>query len=56
MDPTWEHPFSAIVSGPSGCGETQYTMHFIDHLQHMVKPLIEKVMWCNGIYQEIFNK
>ena len=56
MDVTWQHPFSAIVSGPSGCGKTQFTLRFIDHLPHMVKPNIEKVMWCYGIYQELFDK
>src|ERR1043165_1896802 len=56
MDPTWQHPFSTIVSGPSGCGKTQFTLRFIDHLQHMVKLLIEKVSWCYGIHQQIFDK
>ncbi len=56
MDPTWQHPFSCIVSGPSGCGKTQFTLRFIDHLEHMVRPTIDKVLWCYGIYQEIFDK
>ena len=56
MDPTWRHPFSSIVSGPSGCGKTQFTLRFIDNLEHMISPMIEKVMWCYGIYQDIFDK
>ena len=56
MDPTWQHPFSAIVSGPSGCGKTQFTIRFIEHVQHLVKPSIEKIIWCYGIYQELFDK
>ena len=56
MDPTWQHPFSTIISGPSGCGKTQFTLKFIDHLAYMVKPSIEKVLWCYGIYQDIFDK
>ena len=56
MDPTWSHPFSAIISGPSGCGKTNFTLRFIDHLGYMVKPAIEKIIWCYGIYQEIFDK
>lgn len=56
MDPTWQHPFSAIISGPSGCGKTQFILRFIDHLQHMVKPPIEKILWCYGIYQDNFDK
>src|SRR6218665_2570263 len=56
MDPTWQYPFSCIVSGPSGCGKTQFTLRFIDHLEHMVRPTIDKVLWCYGIYQDIFDK
>src|SRR6218665_3719859 len=56
MDPTWQHPFSCIVSGPPGCGKTQFTLRFIDHLEHMVRPTIDKVLWCYGVYQEIFDK
>lgn len=56
MDPTWTHPFAGILSGPSGCGKTQFTLRFIDHLEQLVKPSIEKVIWCFGIYQKIFDK
>src|SRR6218665_2192750 len=56
MDPTWQHPFSCIVSGPSGCGKTQFTLRFIGHLEHMVRPTIDKVLWCYGVYQEIFDR
>src|SRR6218665_1048663 len=40
----------------SGCGKTQFTLRFINHLEHMVRPNIDKVLWCYGIYQEIFDK
>jgi len=56
MDPTWQHPFSAIVSGPSGSGKTQFTLRLIEHLPYIVKPSIDKILWCFGIYQEIFDK
>ena len=56
MDPSWRHPFSSIVSGPSGCGKTLFTLKFREHLEHMVVPQIEKVMWCFGIYQDIFDR
>ena len=55
MDPTWSHPFSAIVSGPSGAGKSQFALKFIDHLDYMVKPKIEKVIWCYGIHQDVFD-
>jgi len=56
MDPTWQHPFSAIVSGPSGCGKTQFTLKFIQHMDKMVNTKVDKILWCYGIYQDIFDK
>ena len=56
MDPTWQHSFSAIVSGPSGCGKTQFTLKFIQHLDKMVNTKVDKILWCYGIYQDIFDK
>ena len=56
MDPTCKNPFSAIVSGPSECGKTQFTLKFIDHIQYMINLHIDKILWCFGIYQEIFDK
>ena len=56
MDPTWKHPFSAILSGPSGCGKTQFTLRFIDNLQYMINPTVDKIVWCFGLYQDIFDK
>src|SRR6218665_4088653 len=57
MNPTWQQrPFSCIVIGLSGCGKTQFTLRCIDYLEHMVRPTIDKLLWCNGIYQKIFDK
>ena len=55
MDPSWTHPFTAIVAGPSGAGKSQFAIKFIDHLEYMVKPKIEKVIWCFGVHQEVFD-
>src|SRR6218665_1682327 len=56
MDPTWQHPFSAIVSGPSGCGKTQFTFKFIQHMDKMVNTKVDEILWCYGIYQDIFDE
>src|SRR5215469_9242403 len=56
MDPTWKHPFSVIVTGPSGSGKTQFALRLIDNIKEMVSPSIEKILWCYGVYQDIFDK
>ena len=55
MDPTWKHPFTATISGPTQCGKTQWTLKFIKHINQMVSPSIERIVWCYSIYQDIFD-
>ena len=55
MDPTWKHPFTATISGPTSCGKTQWTLRFIKHVNQMVFPHIERIVWCFGVYQDIFD-
>ncbi len=56
MELIWQHPFTAIVAGPSGCGKTEFTLKFIDHLHEIMKPDVEKIMWCYSLYQEVFDR
>ena len=55
MDPRFIHPFGLLISAPSGAGKTHFTLRLIGNLDEMVKPTIQRIMWCYGIYQEIFN-
>ncbi len=55
MDPRWKHPFTAIVAGPTGCGKTVFTFKFISESQDLIAPPPEKIIYCYGEYQEIFN-
>ena len=55
MDPRWKHPFTAIVSGPTGSGKTVFTFRFIREAANMISPPVEKIMYCYGEYQPVFN-
>jgi hypothetical protein len=55
MDPAWKHPFTAIISGPTASGKTIFTMQFISEASNMITPPPEKIMYCYGEYQPIFN-
>ena len=55
MSLVWKHPFSAIVAGPSGCGKTSFLIKFIDHAHTIVTPHPNRILWCYGIYQDVFN-
>lgn len=56
MNPMWKHPFTAIVSGPTGCGKTVFTFKFISEAINMISPPPEKIVYCYGEYQPIFNE
>jgi GTPase SAR1 family protein len=56
MDPRWKHPFTSIVSGPTGCGKTVFTFKFISESMHMITPAPEKIIYCYGEYQPVFNE
>ena len=55
MNPRWKHPFTAIIAGPTGSGKTVFTFNMIENAQEMIAPPPEKIIYCYGEYQQIFN-
>lgn len=51
-----QHPFTAIVSGPTGSGKTVFTLKFIKHCRTLVHPPPDDIVWCYGIYQRAFDR
>jgi len=56
MDLKWIHPFTATLSGPTGCGKTQFTFKFIRHVSQLMSPPPEQIIYCFGEYQDIFSQ
>ena len=50
-----QHSFTSIVSGPTGSGKTQFTIKLVNHASKMISPPPDEIVWCYGIYQEIFQ-
>ena len=50
-----QHPFTAIVSGPTGSGKTVFTIRLVQNGHVMVQPPPEDIVWCYGIYQDVFD-
>jgi hypothetical protein len=50
----FKHPFTAFVSGPTGCGKTQFTFKLIESSSEMIVPSPTKIYYCYGEYQPIF--
>jgi Adenovirus IVa2 protein len=56
MDARLQHPFTAIVAGPTGCGKSVFTFKLISEAQNMIFPPPEKIMYCYSIYQSLFDE
>ena len=53
---TWLHPFTCLISGPTGSGKTQFTLKLIKHANKVISPPPEKIVWCYGVYQDAFEQ
>lgn len=51
MDLRWQHPFTALVQGPTGSGKTQWILQFLKYLDEMVDTRLVEVVWCYSEWQ-----
>ena len=56
MDPRWKHPFTCIISGPTGSGKTVFVTQFLQHIAHLMTPVPDEIVWCYGEYQAGYNQ
>ena len=47
----WKHPFTAIVTGPTGSGKTQFTKRFLKNITSMVNVLFARKILYYGEWQ-----
>ena len=52
MDPRLLHPFTCVIAGPSGCGKTQFVLKLIQHVDEMIYPPPQRIVWCFGEFQK----
>ena len=46
-DIRFKHPFTCIVSGPSGSGKSSFTLRFVQHLDSLcTEPFSGGIIWC----------
>ena len=56
MSLTLKHPFTAVISGPTGCRKTQFTIRLLQHASKMIDPPPQRILWCYGAYQKAFTE
>jgi hypothetical protein len=50
------HPFTATVSGPTGCGKTDFVFRLLENADRMIAPSPENFFYCYDVYQNRFSK
>lgn len=52
---SFKHPFTAIISGPTQCGKSTFVLRLIDNCQTIIELPPDRIMYCFGEYQTIFD-
>jgi len=50
------HPFTALVSGPTGSGKTVFVFKLIENARYSIDPPPHKITYCYGEYQHTFAR
>ena len=59
MDVGWKHPFTCIIAGPTGCGNSTFVTRMLLHATTMIEPpppppSPERSAWCYVEWQEAY--
>lgn len=46
MTISWQHPFTAIIAGPTSCGKSFFIKKFLKDIDNMVEPCISQIIYC----------
>ena len=55
MDVRFKHPFTCMISGSTGSGKTFFVSRFLKEISALCHPIPERVVWCYGQYQEMYD-
>ena len=50
-----QHPFTAVVAGPTGCGKSAWVLRLIDNARKMIDLPPARIYYCYGEFQSMFN-
>jgi len=51
----WVHPFTSVISGPTGSGKSVFVRRFVHNIRHMMTPIPDRILWCYGEYQTLYG-
>ena len=51
----FQHPFTAIISGPTKSGKTVWATNLINNAKTMIYPPPQEIYWCYGEWQPMYQ-
>ena len=51
----WVHPFTSVISGPTGSGKSVFVRRFVHNIKHMMTPIPDRILWYYGEYQTLYG-
>ena len=55
FDVRFKHPFTAMVTGPTGSGKTVWLSRLLKHNKLLIDPPPENIVWFYGTYQSMYD-
>ena len=56
MDTRLQHPFTALICGPTQSGKTQFVSRLLKTKEAMISVPPDKIIWCYGEYQPAYRE
>ena len=54
-DLMFKHPFTALISGPTGSGKTVFFTKLLENVKQMISPTPTRIVYCYSLWQQQFN-
>ena len=51
----WVHPFTSVISGPTGSGKSVFVRRLVHNIRLMMTPIPDRILWCYGEYQTLYG-
>ena len=49
------HPFTNVIAGPTGSGQSMFVRCFVHNIKHMMTPKPDRILRCHGEYQTLYG-
>jgi energy-coupling factor transporter ATP-binding protein EcfA2 len=52
----WNHPYTCLLAGPTGCGKSTFVNKFLSNLKQMVDVQFTEIIFCYGVSQKAHSE